>query len=293
MNLDGCLPVWLRGASISRIRHGLSGAGVYRVDSNGQRFVLKVSEANAPVELWRRQLALQQLAADAGVAPRVLHHEEAHRAVVSEFVGDARMRALSVATLGHLLKRVHSIPLPEHATWTDPREKFVPAWNALTDFTVPSFARAAVERVFAATPPPRERPLVLSHNDPNPSNLVSDGQRVLLIDWDSAGPGDPSFDLAAVALFLRLDDAAASALIAAHDDARPAPLSPYFKYARRLLAAGCGAIAFQLARRAGHVGGEVREEDAPTLRSLAGTLHLSTPDGLWAFALALVRAIDA
>ncbi len=307
MTPEECLPTSLRGASISRIKHGLSGAGVYRVDANGERAVLKVSAANESVEAWRAQLTLQQLAAEAGVAPRVIHHDESRRAVVSEFVadrgflarmGDPRTRDAAITTLGRLLKRVHSIPLPEGAKWTDPREKFIPQWNALADFAVPGFAREAIEGVLAEEPPPRERPLVLSHNDPNPSNIVFDGQRVLLLDWDSAGPGDASFDLATVALFLRLDDAAASALVAAHDETAPAPLSPYFKYARRLLAAVCGAIAFGLARRAGHVGGEMREEDAPTLQSVhsamgAGTLSLATPQGLWAFALALVRTIGA
>lgn len=307
MTLEDGLPERLRSASISRIKHGLSGAGVYRVEANGERYVLKVSAAGEPLEAWRAQLVLQQRVAEAGVAPRVIHHDEARRSVVSEFIADrgflARMgnpqtRGAAIETLGQMLRRVHSIPLPEDSTWADPREKFVPQWNALADFAVPMFAREAIDRVLAEAPPARERPLVLSHNDPNPSNLVFDGERLLLIDWNSAGPNDPFFDLAALALFLRFDDATASVLVGACDGATPAPLTPYFRYARRLIAAVCAVMAFSLARRSGHHGGELRAEEAPTLLAVqgalgAGTLRLSSPEGAWSFALALVRAIDA
>lgn len=306
---EACLPEQLRAAStkISRIGRGLSGAGVYRVESGGQVYVLKVAAETEPLDAWRRRLAMQRLAAEAGLAPRVVHHDETRRAVVTEHVtdrgfmarlGDPRTRGAAIDLLGQTLRRVHALPLPEGAAGQDPRETFAPVWAGLADFPLPMFARAAIDRVRAEPPPPSDRPLVFSHNDPNPSNLVFDGERLLLLDWDAAGPNDPFFDLAAVALFLRLDDATAARLIAAHDAAPAAALPQRFRYSRRLVAALCGTMAFQLARRAGHRGGELRAEQAPTLRDVhssmsAGTLGLNTPEGLWAFALALVQTIRA
>jgi len=304
---EECLPESLRGATVSRISRGLSGAGVYRVEANGQRYVLKISAETDPLETWRSRLAFQQLAADAGVAARVVHHDEARRAVVSEYVADRgfsaffsnpKTREAALQKLGQLIARVHALPLPAGAAWKDPRESFTPVWASLGDFALPTFAREAIDRVLAEEPPPRERALVLSHNDPNPSNIVFDGERLLLLDWDSAGPSDPFFDLAALAMFLRMDDATTSVLIAAHDGTGPTAVPVYFKYARRLLAAVCGIMAFQIARRMGHAGGEVSAESAPTLADVyggigAGTLSMGSPQGLWAFALGLVRAIDA
>jgi len=104
-----------------------------------------------------------------------------------------------------------------------------------------------------------------SHNDMNPSNLVFDGERLLLLDWDMAGPNDPFYDLAAVAMFLRMDDPTASALIAAYDAAPPAALPDGFVYARRLVAALCATIFLHLARHAGHAGGDIPADRAPTL----------------------------
>jgi len=139
---------------------------------------------------------------------------------------------------------------------------------------------------------------VLSHNDPNPSNLVHDGARLLLLDWDSAGANDPFHDLAAVAVFLRLDDATCAQLIAAHDDAPIAASLPVgFVYLRRAIAGLCGAMFLHLARAAGHAGarGDETLELAPTLGDVhasmrAGTLSARTPDGQWAFGLALLQA---
>lgn len=307
MTLDASLPEPLRTSSttIARIDRGLSGAGVYRVTASGHVYVLKLATETEPIDAWRRRLALQRLAADADLAPRVVHADEAHRSILSEHLADRGLvaqlanpptRDAAVELLGDTLRRVHALPLPDGAPWQDPRDTFAPAWAGLADFALPTFARAAIDRVRAEPPPPRERPLVLSHNDPNPSNLVFDGERVRLLDWDTAGPNDPFFDLAAVALFLRLDDAAAARLIAAHDAAPAAPLPEGFRYARRLVAAVSGTMAFHAARRAGHPGGELRADEAPALLDVysglgAGTLSLGTPEGLWAFALALVRTI--
>jgi hypothetical protein len=163
-------------------------------------------------------------------------------------------------------------------------------------FTVPSFVRTTIDRVLAETPPPRQRPLVTSHNDANPSNLIFDGERLLLLDWDMAGPNDPFYDLAAVAVFLRLDDSTASALLAAHDAEPPAALPEGFVYARRLVAALCATMFLHLARHAGHAGGDLPADQAPTLLHVhgllrSGALAPGSAEGAWAFALALVRTI--
>lgn len=307
MTLDACLPDHLQGptTTITRIAAGLSGAGVYRVEAAGQTYVLKVAAGGEPIEAWRQSLDIQRRAGEAGVAPRVIHHDEARRAVVSEHVPDrgfaARLfdpqsRDAAIRQLGETIRRVHALPLPANAVWRDPRAMIAPMWAGLAEFTVPTFARTTIDQVLAETPPPRQRPLVTSHNDVNPSNLVFDGARLLLLDWDMAAPNDPFYDLAAVAMFLRMDDATAAALIAAYDAAPPAALPDGFVYARRLVAALCGTVFLHLARRAGHAGKEVAVADAPSLldvhqRMRAGTLAPNTADGAWAFALALVRTI--
>jgi aminoglycoside phosphotransferase len=284
---------------------GLSGAGVYRVDAAGHTYVLKVASEAQPIEAWRQSLEIQRRAGDAGVAPRVIHHDEARRAVVSDHVVNLRFaprlsnpqtRDGAIRQLGQAIRRVHSLPLPADAISRDPRDLIAPLPAHLATFTVPSFVRTTIDQVLAETPPPRQRPLVTSHNDLNPSNLVFDGERLLLLDWDMAGPNDPFYDLAAVAMFLRMDDPTASALIAAYDDAPPAALPDGFVYMRRFVAALCATIFLHLARQAGHTGGDLAVDRAPTLQDVHGLMGIgalapNTAEGAWAFALALVRTI--
>jgi thiamine kinase-like enzyme len=307
MTLEPCLPEHLRGpaTSITKMAGGLSGAGVYRVEAAGQAYVLKVASEAEPIESWRQSLEIQRRAGEAGLAPRVLHHDEARRAVVSEHITNRgfvprlfapQTRDAALRQLGETIRRVHALPLPADAVWRDPRAMIAPVWAGLAAFTIPSFARTTIDDVLAETPPPRDRPLVTSHNDVNPSNLAFDGERLLLLDWDMAGPNDPFYDLAAIAMFLRMDDPTASALIAAYDGAPPAAVPDAFLYARRFVAALCASVFLRLARDAGHPGGDTPIDRAPTLLDVHGLIGsgLLTPnsaDGAWAFGLALVRTI--
>jgi aminoglycoside phosphotransferase (APT) family kinase protein len=61
-----------------------------------------------------------------------------------------------------------------------------------------------------------EGTLVPCHNDPVPDNLLDDGRRVTLVDWEYAGFNDPLWDLAYLAIEGGLDGAAEEALLAAY-----------------------------------------------------------------------------
>jgi len=302
------LPADLRGpaTTITPLTMGLSGAGVFRVDVAGKAFVLKVAGGDVEPGGWRRRLHLQQLAANAGVAPCIVHVDENRRAVVSVFAGgppfaasfmNPHTRGAALAQLGQTIRRVHEIPLPPGAEPADPRDAVSATWAGLAGFAVPAFVAGAVERVLAEAPPSSERAPVLSHNDVNPGNLVSDGERLLLVDWDMAGSNDPFYDLAAISIFLRVDEATSRALLAAYDGEPVSSLPARFEYDRRLVAVLCGATSLRLARQRGHpgaAGGETLDA-TPGLgdfyqRMRAGETSLATGHhGLWAFGLALVK----
>ena len=308
MSLEACLPVDLQGptTTITRIAAGLSGAGVYRVEAAGQAFVLKITGDGEPLADWRRKRHLQQLAANAGLAPRIIHVDEARCAVVSAFVADRSFRAFyrnpltheaALTQLGRTVRRVHDLPLPPDAEAKDPREFLATLWSGLVaSFALPTFVGEAVRRLLTEGEPARERALVLSHNDANPSNLVHDGENILLLDWDTAGPNDPFYDLAALAVFLRMDEGTCQRLLTAYDGEPVSRLPARFAYNRRLVALLCGAVSLQLARNSGHAGatGEETLDSTPSLgdfyqRMLAGTLSLATGEGQWCFGLALVK----
>jgi thiamine kinase-like enzyme len=307
MNLEACLPEVLRGpqTTIERTASGLSGAGVYRVQSGERALVLKVAAEGAPAEAWRHTLHLQQEAAEAGLAPRVVHVDEDRRAVLTEFVVDRSYAALylnptthaaALKKLAELLRRVHALPLRKEAEPRDPRAFLAAQWSLLcARGSPPPFVSEAVDRVLREEAPASDRPAVLSHNDPNPTNLVFDGERLLLLDWEAAGPNDAYFDLAVVSVFLRMDSSTCLELLSLHDGAPIAALPERFGFMRRLAAALPGVVFLRMARQHGHPGAEGETLDSALSlgdcfqRIRSGALKPSTAEGQWTFGLALVK----
>lgn len=308
MTLEDQLPKELRGptTTITRIPTGASGAAVYRVEAAGQAFVLKVAAESEGDADWRRALRIQRLAADAGLAPRIVHVDEERRAVLTAFVADrsfvsfyrdARTHDEALTLLGRTVRRIHALPALEDARVREPREFLSQVSSGLlSGFAIPDFARDATRRVLTDGSPQRERNLVLGHNDLNPTNLVYDGEAILILDWATAGLTEPFYDLAGLAVFLRMDEGTCLRLLAAYDGSPLADLPSGFLYNRRLLAALAGTLQLYLARQMKHPGASGTETLASTLslgevyqQMRAGALSLGTADGVWAFGLALLK----
>ena len=307
--LDDCLPADMRAAAtITMMAGGLSGAGVYRVEANGQPFVLKISRGDESIDMWRARLAILRLAASSGLAPGVIHTDETRRAVLSVFVtgkpfvaayGDPSTRDVAVADLGRALRRVHDLPIPPGIKSRDPREHLATAWSGLSAIEgLPAFVGEAVQRVLDEAPRHSGRDAVLSHNDVNPGNLIYDGESLLLVDWDAAGRNDPYYDLATIALFHRMDDQTCRQLLAAHDGEAITEIPPFFAYSRRLIAVLCPVVGMEMYSSSGRA--PVQSGPIETLETTlslgefyqklrAGELRLDSQEGGRAFGLALVK----
>jgi Ser/Thr protein kinase RdoA (MazF antagonist) len=106
-------------------------------------------------------------------APRALGHDPAGRQVL-EYVPGELADTLPAMT-GTKLRRVGALIRELH--------------DALATFEAPDDAQWNV-----VIPPDREE--LVCHNDLAPWNLVCDGERMVFIDWDGAGPGSRLWDLA-------------------------------------------------------------------------------------------------
>jgi aminoglycoside phosphotransferase len=282
-DLAALLPSELAGATITSLGPRASRAAVYRVEHASGTFVLKRSA----IDQFAARAWVQQRAAEAGIAPRVIHVDEARQCIVSELVEDrsfpmwyGTQREAALARLGEVLRQVQALPIPPELVDRDPRAEL----RAITlSVDRPAYVDDEIARVLAEVPPPRDR-VVLAHNDVNPGNLVYDGTRLLLVDWDVTGPADPYYDAAAIAVFLRMDDASCCELLGE-------ALPDRFLYDRRLVAALCGATFLGFAERGGHAGDR---EAAPLplaelyARLRSGGIDLASPSGQYAFGLALL-----
>lgn len=90
---------------------------------------------------------------------------------------------------------------------------------------LPPLLREVVTHYDAITPL-LLRHLVLAscHNDLNPGNVLSDGTRTWLVDWDSACLNDPLFDVGSVIHWFRLGADREQALLAAYYERTPSDL---------------------------------------------------------------------
>jgi aminoglycoside phosphotransferase (APT) family kinase protein len=308
MRLDECLPAELRQptTTITKLAAGLSDAGVYRVDADQGAFVLKVSTDAEPLADWQRKLGVQRLAADDGLAPAVVHADADRRAVLSAFVldrsfmaqyGNPQTCSAAVEQLGRTVRRIHVLSLPLSSPFLDPRDFLATLRSSIgAGFALPTFVRDAIDRGLSEPPPVRERPLVLSHNDLNPSNLVYDGANLLILDWDVAGANDPFYDLAVLSIFLRMDRVLCLALLSAYDGETVTEVPPGFGYNRRLGAVLAGSMLMHLAQQRGHPGATGAETFESTLsladfyqQLRAGAVSVATADGQWQFGMALVK----
>jgi aminoglycoside phosphotransferase (APT) family kinase protein len=308
VSLEECLPEEYRGpaTTITRIAVGLSGASVHRVETAGRAFVLKVAGDGEDAGDWARAVHIQRLAADAGLAPAVVHVDEQRRAVLSAFVVDRSFPAFfhdpttrdqAITLLGRTVRRLHALAVPADTRAPDPRAFLSQTWRGLPEtFRRPDFAHEAVRRVLDEAPPPAERAAVLSHNDLNPTNLVWDGQSLLVLDWATAGVLDPYYDLAVLAVFLRMDEGTCLRLLSAYDGQEVSRLPAPFVYYRRLSAALVGTMQLHVAQKMTHAGATGTETLATTLsladlyqRMRAGEIKMGTPAGQWAFGLTMMK----
>jgi hypothetical protein len=122
-----------------------------------------------------------------------------------------------------LIRKVQSLPgWPSKAGYFETVESFVGRFRAakllpetLTEELCGRYA--AVARVY----PRRVTDLVVAHNDLKADNMLFDGERVWLVDWEAAFLNDPYVDLAVVANFFARDDAEERALLSTYFE-RPA-----------------------------------------------------------------------
>ncbi|MEO7360052.1 MAG: phosphotransferase, partial [Gemmatimonadaceae bacterium] len=152
------------------------------------------------------------------------------------------------------------------------------------------------QQIVNESAPEPDRAVVLCHNDMNPTNIMYDGARLLLFDWQTTALNDPYYDLGTLAMFLRMDEAAMRQLLSAYDNAAVTVVPPRLKYFRRVSAVLSGSAFLNGARLRGYrlSEDELVIDDTPTLGDIyaelrTGRLNLGLPEAQWRFGLALLR----
>jgi aminoglycoside phosphotransferase (APT) family kinase protein len=200
-------------AQVSRLPGGSLNRS-YAVRTPAGRFVVRVSPGPDAWLATDRSVerALHDLAASAGLAPRIIHADLHDRWLITELIDgptwtDSHFaRAECLATLGDTLKKLHAIPPPAVG-----RFDLLQALQAYA-------GRLDEARGPGGTPAPRipagefleqaalawqlsgarGRPVAVVHHDLHGSNLIESSRGLVLLDWECAVVNDPLLDVACV-----------------------------------------------------------------------------------------------
>ena len=192
-------------STIAPLAGGLSSAPVYLITVGDQRYVLKLEPGSSGALTSSANL---KLASDAGVAPTLYYLDQERGVSISAFIASQQARtaftpdALAVELAG-TIRAIHAVPCPPGGH----------PLRELVDGLIGTFRQGSmltgpvIDEVLAfyellrAAYPWGDSEKVFSHNDLNPSNVLSDGKRIWVIDWNTAFANDRYVDLAAAANF--------------------------------------------------------------------------------------------
>jgi thiamine kinase-like enzyme len=197
------LPFWRGAVSLVPLTGGLTNLSFVATDSAG-KFVVRCGE-DIPVHGISREheRAASVAAFEAGLSPEPVHAEPGVmvlRHIEGETFGEADLRRdlLRIVALLKICHRDVGPRLKGNAGFFDVFDvirRYVRLLSEGGSSFSPDLPRT-LEKVGALEAAQMAMPIVFGHNDLLPGNLIDDGTRLWLIDWEYAGFGSALFDLA-------------------------------------------------------------------------------------------------
>lgn len=224
----GALGCFENPSEIEPLGGGITNVNL-RVRDGDRQYVVRLGDdiPEHGVMRWN-ELALSRAAHAAGVSPAVVHHEPG--VLVLEFVeaktfGEADVRdAANLPRVLDLVSRAHR-GIGAHLS-----QPVLTFWPFQVNRTYAARLAAEGSRHAAALPGLMAEALVLEaavgpvelvigHNDLLAANILDDGARLWLIDWEYGGFNSPLFDLAGLAGNNGLSEAQERAMLESYFDA--------------------------------------------------------------------------
>jgi predicted Ser/Thr protein kinase len=182
---------------------GASGAFPFRVEVGDRRYLVRVEGRPSPLRN-PHQYESMRIAAGAGIAPRVHHIDEAARVAVMDFIDEQPLSAYPggslalVKAIGETIRRVqYTAVFPRFVDYPDMVSRLW-GWVCKTGLFAPGILDPYTQHLerICETYVWDTANSTSSHNDLVPLNILFDGRRLWLIDWESAYRNDPLVDVA-------------------------------------------------------------------------------------------------
>lgn len=194
----------------TRIKGGLTNES-WLVQGEHDAVVVRISTADEQALQLNRasETEVLQLVQHAGIGAEVLLCAPERRLLVTRKLPAETMNVefmrdpVVLRSITALLRRLHSIPAPASVQQSDLMAILHGYWLTLDAHHEPQHVstdtRSYATEIALESAAVAQR--CLCHNDVHHLNLMSDGQRLWLLDWEYAGIGDPFFDLAALCCY--------------------------------------------------------------------------------------------
>jgi thiamine kinase-like enzyme len=190
---------------------GLSSALAFKIIVRKNPYLLKILRMEI-ISDPAHEFACMQTAAEAGFAPRIWYANVEDRILITDFVEAKPYPDDMALRMAITVRRLHALPhfpLPKMGNYFDAMHNgFVRRFQAA--HLLPQSATEELFRHYdeiVKVYPRNGTEMVSSHNDLKPQNIRFDGNRIWLVDWESAFLNDRYVDLAVVANFFVKDEA--------------------------------------------------------------------------------------
>jgi hypothetical protein len=194
---------------ITQLTAGLSSALIFRIVVQGKPYLLRIIMRTDIISDPTHQVICLKAPTEAGLAPKLCYASVEDRILITDFI-EAKPFPLTEARLKmpDLLKRLHDLPpFPNRINYLVTMDGFV--WKFRDAKILPEYMTNEIldqyAKILAVYPNIKEE-WVPCHNDCKPENILYDGERPWLVDWEAAFPNDRYTDLAVVGNFVVTND---------------------------------------------------------------------------------------
>jgi len=210
--------------AIAPLSGGLSGAAVFRIRVGGVAYALRLTLGRDALRDPARGFACMTTAAQACLAPTVRYASAEDGVAITDLVAQRPLADYPgdggplIVELAQAIRLLHETPaFPPLTDYMAGMEELI-ALHRASGLLDPASTAELFERYAGLACAYRTAPgdLVSSHNDINPGNVIYDGRRLWLIDWEAAFLADRYVDLATTANWLARDAAQEALLLATY-----------------------------------------------------------------------------
>ena len=196
--------------SIQQLTEGLSTALTFKIIVQEKPYLLRVITRTDAMADPSYYYDCMKIAAEKELAPRIHYLNTEDRISITDFINEQPFPiAEGRERLPELFRKLHSLPkFPFRLNYFDRMEGLIQRFRS-SDVLPGNMTKEFFElydHIASVYPRKDQENWVSCHNDVKPENIVFDGHRPWLVDWEAAFLNDRYLDLAIIANFVIRND---------------------------------------------------------------------------------------